>query len=144
MPYRMLADAVLALHVAIAAFVVLGLIVVVAGNLRGWAWVNELWFRLAHLAAQPMPAASSSIGCSTCSTTTHRLGCSRSGIRCSRWPCSPLGGCFPLGASFDGQTQPTHPNTAPAPSSHSRWILVRQTTMADAMARSQIGQLRVT
>lgn len=49
-PYQALANGVLALHVALVAFVVLGLLVVVVGNLRGWRWVNNPWFRLAHLA----------------------------------------------------------------------------------------------
>lgn len=51
LPYQLLADAVLALHVAVVVFVVGGLVLVVAGNLRGWRWVNAWWFRLAHLAA---------------------------------------------------------------------------------------------
>lgn len=50
-PYPLLADIVLTLHVAVVAFVVGGLVLVLAGNLRGWHWVNALWFRLAHLAA---------------------------------------------------------------------------------------------
>jgi len=51
LPYQILADVVLALHVAVAAFVVGGLVLIVVGNLRGWRWVNVLWFRLAHMAA---------------------------------------------------------------------------------------------
>ncbi len=50
-PYQLLADAVLALHVAVAAFVIGGLILVVAGNRLGWGWVNARPFRLAHLLA---------------------------------------------------------------------------------------------
>lgn len=50
-PYQLLADAVLALHVAAVTFVVGGLILIVAGNLRGWPWVNRFGFRIAHLAA---------------------------------------------------------------------------------------------
>ncbi len=50
-PYQLLADAVLSLHVAIVVFVVGGLVLIIAGNLRAWRWVNALWFRLAHLAA---------------------------------------------------------------------------------------------
>ena len=46
-----LASAVLLAHVAVAAFVVLGLVLVVAGNLRGWRWVNGIGFRVAHLGA---------------------------------------------------------------------------------------------
>jgi hypothetical protein len=51
MPYRTLADAVLALHVLVVAFVVGGLLAVLAGNLLGWRWVNNAWFRRAHVAA---------------------------------------------------------------------------------------------
>ena len=51
LPYQILADVVLALHVAVAAFIVGGLVLIVVGNLCGWRWVNALWFRLAHLAA---------------------------------------------------------------------------------------------
>jgi hypothetical protein len=49
--WRALADAVLLLHLAIVLFVVGGLVLIVAGNLRGWRWVNGAWLRLAHLAA---------------------------------------------------------------------------------------------
>jgi polyferredoxin len=49
--YQALADIVLALHVAIVVFVIGALVLVVAGNLRHWQWVNRLWFRVAHLAA---------------------------------------------------------------------------------------------
>jgi len=51
MSYQILADAVLTLHVAIVAFVIGGLIVIVLGNIAGWQWVNRVWFRLVHLAA---------------------------------------------------------------------------------------------
>jgi polyferredoxin len=49
--YQTLADAVLLLHTAVVLFVVGGLVLVVLGNLRGWQWVNRLWFRLLHLGA---------------------------------------------------------------------------------------------
>ncbi len=50
-PYGLLADAVLALHVALVLFVVGGFVLVVVGNQRGWRWVNAPGFRVAHLAA---------------------------------------------------------------------------------------------
>lgn len=50
-PYRLLADAVLVVHFAIVAFVVGGLVMIIAGNLLNWSWVNRLWFRAMHLAA---------------------------------------------------------------------------------------------
>ena len=51
MPYRVLADVVLSVHFAIVMFVVGGLVMILAGNWRGWRFVNGWWFRLAHLAA---------------------------------------------------------------------------------------------
>jgi hypothetical protein len=51
LPFGLLADGVLVLHFSFIVFVVGGLVFVVAGNLRGWAWVNGLWFRAAHLGA---------------------------------------------------------------------------------------------
>lgn len=51
MPYQLLADAVLAVHVGVVLFVVGGLVAVVAGNRLGWRRVNQWWFRLAHLGA---------------------------------------------------------------------------------------------
>jgi len=51
MPYQLLADAVLVIHFGIVLFVVGGLVVVLAGNGLQWRWVNDWWFRLAHLAA---------------------------------------------------------------------------------------------
>lgn len=47
--YPALADAVLAIHVAIVGFVVLGLVAVPIGNAAGWAWVNNRRFRLLHV-----------------------------------------------------------------------------------------------
>jgi hypothetical protein len=47
----LLADFVLVLHFLVAAFIVLGLILVWIGALAGWAWVRNPWFRYLHLAA---------------------------------------------------------------------------------------------
>lgn len=60
--YRFLADAVLALHVAIVVFVAGGLVAVLVGNRRGWRWVNRFWFRLSHLAAIAIVALQAWIG----------------------------------------------------------------------------------
>ncbi|MCQ9376355.1 DUF2784 domain-containing protein [Methyloversatilis sp. XJ19-13] len=62
LPYRLLADAVLLLHFGVVVFVVAGLAAIVAGNLRGWRWVNGLWFRLAHLAAIGVVVVQSMLG----------------------------------------------------------------------------------
>ncbi|HEX6018500.1 MAG TPA: DUF2784 domain-containing protein [Burkholderiaceae bacterium] len=50
-PYRLLADAVLLVHLGIVVFVVGGLLLVVAGNLLHRPWVNGGVFRVAHLLA---------------------------------------------------------------------------------------------
>jgi hypothetical protein len=46
--YRFLADAVVAVHFAYVAFVVLGLVAILAGAARGWQWVRNFWFRVVH------------------------------------------------------------------------------------------------
>jgi hypothetical protein len=50
MPWRIAADVLLVLHVLFVAFVLLGLVLVLAGGPLGWNWVRNRWFRLAHLA----------------------------------------------------------------------------------------------
>jgi len=51
MPYLLAADAVLLLHVLFVAFVVAGLLLVLAGRLASWDWVRNWWFRVIHLGA---------------------------------------------------------------------------------------------
>lgn len=70
--YPLLADIVLALHVAIVAFVVGGLALIIAGNWRGWAWVNRRGFRLAHAAAIAVVAAQAWLGVA-CPLTTLEM-----------------------------------------------------------------------
>lgn len=72
MAYQFLADAVLALHVAIVVLVVGGLAAVLAGNWRGWGWVNRFWLRLSHLAAIGIVAAQAWIG-AVCPLTSLEL-----------------------------------------------------------------------
>lgn len=62
LPYQLLADAVLTLHLGIVVFVIGGLALVIIGNLRAWRWVNALWFRLAHLLAIAVVVAQSWFG----------------------------------------------------------------------------------
>jgi hypothetical protein len=47
----LVADVILLLHVMFVGFVVLGLVLIVAGGLCGWSWVRNPWFRLAHVVA---------------------------------------------------------------------------------------------
>ncbi|SDJ98693.1 DUF2784 domain-containing protein [Microbulbifer yueqingensis] len=49
--YALAADAILVTHVVFVAFVICGLLCIVAGKLRAWSWVRNPWFRLAHLIA---------------------------------------------------------------------------------------------
>jgi len=51
MPYLLAADAVLLMHVLFVAFVVVGLLLVLAGRLLSWQWVRNWWFRVIHLGA---------------------------------------------------------------------------------------------
>ena len=49
--FLLLADAILIVHFLFVLFVILGLLLVLAGKLRGWYWVRNFWFRVTHLAA---------------------------------------------------------------------------------------------
>ena len=49
--YGILADGVVAIHVAYVSFVLFGLPVIWIGLWRKWGWVRNRWFRLAHLLA---------------------------------------------------------------------------------------------
>jgi hypothetical protein len=69
LPYQLLADAVLATHFAVVAFVIGGLVLVVVGNVCGWTWVNRWWFRLAHLGAIAIVVAQAWLGV-VCPLTT--------------------------------------------------------------------------
>lgn len=68
-PYRLFADFVLALHCAVAGFVVAGLVLIIAGNLRGWHRVNAPWFRVAHLGSIGVVVSEAWLGI-TCPLTT--------------------------------------------------------------------------
>ena len=70
--FRRIADAVLVLHVGIAAFIVGGLLLVVVGNLRGWRWVNRRGFRISHLAAIAIVVAEAWFG-AACPLTTLEM-----------------------------------------------------------------------
>lgn len=70
--FQLLADGVLAVHMAIVLFVVGGLVLVVIGNLCKWPWVNAWWFRFAHLAAIAFVAAQAWLGI-VCPLTTLEM-----------------------------------------------------------------------
>jgi hypothetical protein len=47
-PYRFLADVLLVLHFAYAAFVLFALPAILVGVVRRWQWVRGFWFRAVH------------------------------------------------------------------------------------------------
>jgi len=49
--YLLAADAILYSHALFVLFVVVGLLLILAGRPMAWAWVRNPWFRLAHLLA---------------------------------------------------------------------------------------------
>jgi hypothetical protein len=79
-----LADAVVVLHFAYAAFVVGGFAAILLGRLLGWGWIRNLPFRIVHFAAMafsrrgraPRREPSSPGWRRGCSTTISRSGCS--------------------------------------------------------------------
>jgi hypothetical protein len=58
----LLADALLAAHFLIAAFIVAGLILVWLGAALGWRWTRNPWFRYLHLGAIAFVAAEALAG----------------------------------------------------------------------------------
>ena len=72
LPYQLLADIVLALHVAVVAFVVGDLVLTIVGNLRRWRWVNALSFRILHLGAIGFVVAQAWLGV-TCPLTSLEM-----------------------------------------------------------------------
>ena len=70
--WQLLADAVLCSHVALMLFVVLGLPLIVVGNLRRWRWINSPWLRFAHLATILVVAGEAWLGI-VCPLTTLEM-----------------------------------------------------------------------
>jgi len=64
----LLADSILVVHFAIAAFIVLGLVLTWIGAALHWRWVRSFWFRLTHLAAIACVALEALLGI-TCPLT---------------------------------------------------------------------------
>ncbi|MGA2796432.1 MAG: DUF2784 domain-containing protein [Thermoguttaceae bacterium] len=48
--YRFLADVVVAIHLALVGFIVIGLAAILLGIACNWRWVRNFWFRIVHLA----------------------------------------------------------------------------------------------
>jgi len=48
--YRILADAVVAIHLALVGFIAIGMAAILLGIALKWRWVRNFWFRIIHLA----------------------------------------------------------------------------------------------
>jgi hypothetical protein len=69
--YKLLADLVLLLHLAVVIFIIGGLLAILIGNLlrKPWAWINRWRFRMAHLLAIGIVVLQSWLG-QACPLTT--------------------------------------------------------------------------
>lgn len=70
--YQLLADAVLLVHIVIVFGVIIGLLLILVGNLLRWGWVNALWFRVLHLATIAVVVAEAWFGV-VCPLTTLEM-----------------------------------------------------------------------
>src|SRR5579884_1749246 len=69
MAYGLLADAVVAVHLAFVSYVLFGQISILVGLLARWSWVRNFWFRLSHLSAIGIVVGEALAGV-TCPLTT--------------------------------------------------------------------------
>lgn len=51
MSYALLADVIVAIHVAYVSYIVIGQMAIPLGAWRGWQWIRNRWFRATHLLA---------------------------------------------------------------------------------------------
>lgn len=70
--FRPAADLLLYLHVLYVLFVVIGLVLVFIGGARGWSWVRDIRFRVAHLLAIGFVVVQSWLG-EVCPLTTWEM-----------------------------------------------------------------------
>lgn len=62
MGYALLADVLVVVHLGVVVFVVGGEIAVLLGAWRGWRWVRNMEFRVAHLGMIGVVAAQAALG----------------------------------------------------------------------------------
>ena len=67
--YRLLADAVVAIHIVFVGGVVVGMVLILVGIARRWQWVRNFWFRTVHFLMIAVVAAESLLGI-VCPLTT--------------------------------------------------------------------------
>lgn len=66
------ADLILIVHALFIAFVVFGLVLIIAGRFLSWAWVRNRWFRITHLICIGIVVAQSWLGM-ICPLTTWEM-----------------------------------------------------------------------
>jgi len=81
-----LALAVLAVHVAVIAFNVFGLIAIPLGGLLDWRFVRVFWWRALHLALLAVPALQALFGCTCFLTLWQAMLEQEVGARASQEP----------------------------------------------------------
>jgi hypothetical protein len=60
--YELLADALVTIHLAYMAYVVLGQLAILVGWALAWKWVRNPWFRISHLAMILIVAVEAVVG----------------------------------------------------------------------------------
>jgi Protein of Unknown function (DUF2784) len=70
--YNILADALVAVHLAYMAYVILGQAAILIGWLLHWRWIRNPWFRVSHLAMISIVAAEAVVGFECPLTTWER------------------------------------------------------------------------
>ena len=70
--YVWIADLILVVHVLVAAFIVLGLALILVGKVAGWSWVRNPRFRWVHLVAIAVVVLQSWLG-EVCPLTTWEM-----------------------------------------------------------------------
>lgn len=76
----LLGQSVLAIHLAVIAFNIAGLIVIPLGAALGWRWVRVMWWRVLHLASLGATAAQAVLG-RACFLTDWQDGLTGGGAR---------------------------------------------------------------
>jgi hypothetical protein len=68
----LVADLLLVLHTLFVAFVIFGLVLVIAGGILSWSWVRNRWFRIIHVACIGIVVVQSWLGV-ICPLTTWEM-----------------------------------------------------------------------
>ena len=60
--YQVLANGLLLVHVLFIIFVVGGILLILVGGIKQWAWIRNWWFRVVHLGCISIVVAQSWLG----------------------------------------------------------------------------------